>query len=121
MEEIVELSINSMVRMLTPKTVKMKGKNAQQEVVTLIDCRATHNFIPTKLIQKLGLPVETTSAYGVLMGTSLTIRGEGVCKSIPLILQNIEIVEDFLPLDLGNADVILGMQWLESIGGTQGD
>lgn len=36
-----------------------------------------------------------------------------------LTLQNIEVVEDFLPLELGSADVILGMQWLELLGGMQ--
>ena len=34
----------------------------------MIDCGATHNFISATLVQKLGLPWETTSSYGVLMG-----------------------------------------------------
>ena len=41
-----------------------------------------------------------------------------MCKGVALSTQNIEIVDDFLPLDLGSADVILGMKWLESLGGT---
>ena len=57
--------------MSTPKTMKMKGKIAQQEVITMIYCGETRNFISIKLVQKLRLPVETTSAYGVLMGTGL--------------------------------------------------
>ena len=47
----------------------------------------------------------------MLLGSGQTIKGEG-CKGVIPTMQNIEIVEDFLPLDLGNADVILGMKWL---------
>ena len=55
----------------------------------------------------------------MLLGSGQTIKGEGICKGVILNMQNIEIVEDFLPLDLGNADVILGMKWLGSLGGMQ--
>ena len=53
------------------------------------------------------------------MGTGMAVKGEGVCPGIILTLQNIEIVEDFLPLEFGSANVILGMKWMESLGGMQ--
>ena len=55
----------------------------------------------------------------MLLGSGQAIKGEGICKGVILTLQDIEIVEDFLPLDLGRADVILGMKWLESLKGMQ--
>lgn len=42
-----------------------------------------------------------------------------MCKGVVLTLQNIEIMEDFLLLELGSTDVILGMQWLETLRGMQ--
>lgn len=117
--EMVELSINSVVGLTLSKTMKVKGTIAQQEVVVMIDCGATHNFISTELVRRLGIPLVSTRSYGVLMGTGLTVQGSSICKGVVLTLQNIEVVEDFLPLELGSADVILGMQWLESLGGMQ--
>ena len=116
MEEVAELYLNSVV-VSAPKIMKVKGKIAQQEVITLIDYGATHNFISNKVIQKLGLLLEATSGYGALMGYGRAIKGEGICKGIVPTLQNIEIVEVILSLDLGSVDVILGMKWLESLGG----
>ena len=51
----------------------------------------------------------------------MVVQGAGVCKGITLTLQNAEVVEDFLPLELGSSDVILGMKWLATLGETQVD
>ena len=101
MEEIAEVSINYVVGLSAPKTMKIKGKIDQQEVITMIYCGATHNFISTKVVQKFGLSLEETLGYGVLMGTGLAVKGVGICRSVTFTLQNIEIVEDFLPLEMG--------------------
>lgn len=60
-----------------------------------------------------------TTGYRVIMGTSLVVQGVEVCKRVVLSLQNLEVVEDFFPLKLGSSDVILGMKWLATLGGTQ--
>ena len=50
------------------------------------------------------------------MGLAAWYARKVFCKNLLLALQDIEIIEDFWPLDLGSADVILGMQWLEKLG-----
>ena len=85
-------------------------------MVVLIDGGATHNFIPTELVRHLALLREETTGYGVVMGTGMAMQGVGICKGVKLNLQNLQIIEDFLPLDLGSSDVILGMKWLAAIG-----
>lgn len=51
------------------------------------------------------------------LGNGESIRGQGLCKGVELILDGrIEITVDMLPLELGNSDIILGVQWLETLG-----
>ncbi|GKC76585.1 retrotransposable element Tf2 [Tanacetum coccineum] len=59
------------------------------EVVVLIDCGATHNFVSWRLIEMAGL-----------------------------VVSELQVVDDFLPLELGSAgaDVILGIKWLQTLG-----
>ena len=49
------------------------------------------------------------------MGLGMVVQGVGVCKGVTLTLQNVEVVEDFLPLELGTSDVILRMKWLATL------
>ena len=107
----VELSINSMVGLNDPETMN-------EEVVILIDCRATHNFVSDKLVKKLQLPIKETSHYGVILGSGTAIQGKGICEALEVQLKDWTVKEDFLPLELGGLDIILGMQWLGSLGVT---
>lgn len=49
------------------------------------------------------------------MGTGKSIRGDRICRGVSLHLQGIDIINDLLPLGLGSSDVILGIQWLETL------
>ena len=52
----------------------------------MIDSGATHNFICTQVVQKLGLPLEETLGYDVLMGTGLKVKEARICRSVTLTL-----------------------------------
>lgn len=64
----------------------------------------------------LNLSTKETSNYGVILGLGTAIRGKGVCGKVELLVGDWRIVDSFLPLELGGVDVILGMQWLHSLG-----
>ena len=114
----VGLSLKSVFCLTSLKTVKLQGEIGSQQVVVLINSGATHNFISTELVRKLTLLVEETGAYGVLMGMR-SVQGAGICKRVFIRLQEVEIMEDFLPFDLTSSDVILDIQWLETLGHVQ--
>ncbi|XP_074346704.1 uncharacterized protein LOC141685510 [Apium graveolens] len=116
-EVTTEVSLNSVIGLTNPKTMKLKGSIGEYEVVVLIDPGATHNFVSLELVKELGIPVEPTGSFGVCLGNGDSVQGDGMCRKVRLQLKGgIEVVSDFLPLGLGNSDVILGVQWLETLG-----
>lgn len=91
------------------------------KIVVLIDCGETHNFISTSLVEAIQFLMQETMQYGVMIGSGKHIKGIGICKGVVLKLQEITIVEDFLPLPLGSTDVIVGLKWLATLGVTRND
>ena len=118
---VVELCINSMVGLTNLGTMKIRGVIEGKEVIVLVDCGATHNFISDKLVMTLHIPTKDTSNYGEILGSGTTIKGKGVCEQVKLSLNGWTVTADFLPLELGGVDMILGMQWLYSLGVTEVD
>ena len=53
------------------------------------------------------------------MGTA--VKGKGICEAVELMLGEWKVVDEFLPLELGGVDAILGMQWLYSLRTTEVD
>ncbi|KAI0524824.1 hypothetical protein KFK09_004212 [Dendrobium nobile] len=117
--DVAEVSLNSVVGFTPSHTMKVRGEIADREVVVLIDSGATHNFISTQIVESLGMELVDTGGYGVMMGTGKVEMGRGVCREVVLMIQGIQVKEDFLPLELGSTDVILGMKWLRTLGETK--
>ena len=52
---VVELSVNSVIRLSSPKTMKLRGEIKGEGVIVMIDPGTTHNFISVELVRKLGI------------------------------------------------------------------
>ena len=72
--------------------MKLQGQIENKVVVVLIDYGASHNFIFVELVERLGIPRIGTHSFGVLMGTGISVKGEGICKGVILKLHNLEVV-----------------------------
>ena len=57
----------------------------------------------------------------MILGSDTTIKGNGICEAVELKMNDWKVVANFLPLELGGVDVVLGMQWLYSLGITEVD
>lgn len=113
---LCELSLQSVVGIGSPKTLKMEGSLQGQTVVVLIDTGASHNFIATSLVKKLDLPVRHTKQFGVMVSDGHEVKGMGLCKSVNLEIQGFHLIIDCLPFELGRLDIILDYDWLCTLG-----
>lgn len=56
-ELTTEVSLNSVVGLSNPRTMKIRGKINEKDVVVLVDPGATHNFVSLSIVGSLGLVV----------------------------------------------------------------
>ena len=70
------------------------------------------------IAKELQLPIAPTAAYVVRLGDGKSVQTAGLCKGVALTLQGMEVQEDFIPIELGSTNVILGVKWLRTLRGT---
>lgn len=114
--KVLQLSLNSKEGLTSNRSFKVKGQIGEREILILIDCGATSNFISQDLVAELEIPIIATSEYVVEVGNGAKERNYGVCKNLKLEVQGIPIMQHFFILGLGGTELVLGMDWLASPG-----
>src|ERR1044072_2000244 len=112
----LQLSLQSREGLTTNQSFKVWGDIRGRAVLVLVDCGATCNFISWDLVEELGLEVEDTPMYSVEVGNGDIERNKGICKDLDLSMQGIMVKQHFFILGLGGTEVVLGMDWLASLG-----
>lgn len=59
----VQLTMNLVIRLTFPHPMKLKREIKGHEVIVLIHCRATHNFIMEIFVAKLGIVITKTMEW----------------------------------------------------------
>lgn len=117
--EIVEISLHATLGKTTKTTTKLKGKVGSRYVIILIDSGSTHNFISEDIVAEMSIPVQQSDPFGVPIGNGEIIGCNRICPRVEVKLSNLTIVQDFYPLTIGGADLVIGIKWLASLNTVQ--
>jgi hypothetical protein len=90
---------------------------ADEEVVALVDSGSTHNFIHADLAFHLGIPLSLVrDGVRVVVANGDRLTSPGLAHGLHLRVADEVFDVDCYALHLGCVDIILGTQWLRTLG-----
>jgi hypothetical protein len=98
------------------KTVKFQGQICGVPVLVLVDCGASHNFVSQKLVQMMGWPVEETPMMNIKLGDVFRAQSKGEVQGLEMSIGDFKLTPTMHLFELGGIDVVLGMEWLKTLG-----
>ena len=111
-----QISFHALSGHLAPETLRLVGRVSTHKVMILIDGGSTHNFIQERLVKSLGLQTQPTRPLHVMVGNGNVIDCHQICNQVPIHVQNQVFTVDLHVLPLSGADIVLGVQWMKSLG-----
>ena len=101
--------------------MRITGRVGKKALHILIDSGSTHNFLDLQLAKRLGLHLTPVKPVMVGVADGNRMECDSMCKGLKWVLRNTTFVTDVLLLSLENCDMVLGVQWLETLGVIQWD
>ncbi|CAA0265790.1 unnamed protein product [Arabidopsis thaliana] len=111
-----EITLQSLTGWDSPKTMRVAATINRQRLVALIDSGATHNFISDREANRLNLKLTPMTPFSVRVADGHPLRCRGSYRHTAMLLGDASFTVDFYALQLSGLDVVLGVQWLESLG-----
>lgn len=110
------ISLNAVTGVSDYTTMRVRGVQGKKTIYVLIDSGSTHNFIDRKLAKMLGCKLESTHRTQVAVADGSRIAVDGRVDGFKWQFQGVEFQADFMVIPLGCHDVVLGVQWLSTLG-----
>ncbi|KAD3337069.1 hypothetical protein E3N88_32589 [Mikania micrantha] len=111
-----EISFHAISGTILPQTLRLPGKIHNKDVVILIDGGSTHNFIEQSLVERFGLTVDQGVKLEVVVANREKLTCTGRVRNLLVIIQGYTITADFFVLPVAACPIVLGVQWLKTLG-----
>ncbi|XP_075665827.1 uncharacterized protein LOC142635577 [Castanea sativa] len=76
---------------------------------------------PTSGTMRLHIPVDTSQVLEVKLANGDVLRTQGLCEAVSLCVQRHQFLVQLYVLPMGGCDLVLGTQWLSTLGVIQWD
>ncbi|GJR63646.1 reverse transcriptase [Tanacetum coccineum] len=98
------------------KTMRIKGYMGRQLVHILMDTGSTHNILAIAAAIKMRCQLRRTVPLEVSIANGNQMVSEYMCKGFEWTIQGITYKTDVMIIPLGSYDMVLGVQWLATLG-----
>ena len=116
LREEAEITLCALLGSTSPSIMRVIAIINGQKAVVLIDIGNSHNFMDKSLAASLKLQVDSESCFGVKVANGQIIKTKGDCKALKFKIQGLQLEVNFSLLDLGGCGIVLGTQWLSTLG-----
>ena len=96
--------------------MKVIGKIKKHSLIMLVDSGSTHNFIDQTVAKRLKCKTQSTIGLSVTVANGDVLRSQETCKDVKWETQGLVQTTVFLVLPLRGCDLVLGVQWLQTLG-----
>ena len=109
-------TIATLIGVPTFHTIRIGGSIQGQHSIALIDGGATHNIIYASWVERKRVPTEDFEGFTVVMAGNHKMKCTKRIPQLKVQLGNYTLVDDFYVVDVPDTSIVLGVQWLYSIG-----
>ncbi|OMO81357.1 Retrotransposon gag protein [Corchorus olitorius] len=110
------ITLHALLGATGPQTMRVAGKIKNQWIMILIDTGSTHNFINTAVAKRLGCATLPMSHVPVTVANGEALTCKEMCRQLKWEVQGLVQNTDVLLIQLLGCDMVLGIQWLQSLG-----
>lgn len=111
-----QISLRALIGHSIPQTLRVMGHIRSNPISILIDSGSTHNFLQDRVAKQLGLVTEPAHSFKVLVGNGEELQCTTMCRDVSLQLGQHDFHLDLFVLPISGAELVLGVQWLKTLG-----
>lgn len=111
-----EISLNAIVGTPYPNTMRLLGHIRCEQVVILVDSGSTHSFLDPSVARRTQLEVDELKKLTVRVANGVFLQSAGLYDFVNLRVQDNQSYPFLYVLKLMGCDVVLAVNWLETLG-----
>ncbi|KAK4491757.1 hypothetical protein RD792_002532 [Penstemon davidsonii] len=110
------VSLHAMSGIQNFNTMRVTGSCNNKPIHILVDSGSTHNFLDIEVAKKLECRLTSTPAFVVAVADGNMVHSNFMCNGFSWKMHGVTFVTDVLVMALGGCDLVLGVQWLVTLG-----
>lgn len=115
-EEDVRISLHELTGVTSGDTICLRVQVNDIELTALVDSGSTHSFIHHDTARRVGLDISSRPGLTVTVANGEQLRSPRIYASTLFSIHDEPFSIDYYALALHGCDVVLGVQWLKTLG-----